>query len=117
MLDVNWGHCTNDSWCSFLDLNLANSYFDCLEGVYIIWHGGNNAKTVRVGQGIIRDRIAVHRDEDEILEYKNLDLFVTWAQVSKKDRGGVEKFLAEELNPLVGKMYPDVELIEINLPW
>jgi len=117
MLNVNWGHCTNNSWCNFLGLNLADSYFDGLEGVYIIWHGGNNAKTVRVGQGIIRDRITVHRGEAEILEYKNLGLFVTWAVVSKEKRDGIERFLAEELKPLVGEAYPDAEPIKVNLPW
>jgi hypothetical protein len=87
-----------------------------MEGVYIIWHGGDNGATVRVGQGIIRDRLKAHRDDPQINAYTNLGRFVTWASVSQDYRDGVEAFLAEKLNPMVGERFPTRTPIEVNWP-
>jgi hypothetical protein len=88
-----------------------------MEGVYIIWHGGNQPCTVRVGQGIIRDRIAQHRQDRDILAYQNLGLYVTWASVPGNQRDGVERYLGDQLSPKVGSRRPDVSPITVNLPW
>ncbi len=60
-LTLTWNHCKGDVWCGPFGVNLTHSHFDGLEGVYIIWHGGQNPTTVRVGQGIIRDRLDQHK--------------------------------------------------------
>jgi len=92
------------------------------EGVYIIWHDGtaqnNVAETVRIGQGIISQRIATHRNDDVITAYAvRGSLRVTWAAVAGRARRlGIERYLADELDPLVGE-YPDVRPIPVNLPW
>jgi len=88
-----------------------------MEGVYIIWHAGPNPATVRVGQGVIKDRLSFHRNDPEILAYKNFGLFATWASVSNENCDGVERYLAESLKPKVGTQFPDVYPIEVNLPW
>jgi len=88
-----------------------------MEGVYIIWHGGQDPATVRVGQGFISDRIKAHREDPDILAYKEYTLFVTWARVEKNYRDGIERYLTETLNPKVGSHFPDVYPIEVNPPW
>lgn len=116
-ITVNWIKCDGGSWCTLLNVNLNHDHFDGMEGVYIVWHGGDNPATVRVGQGVIRDRIREHRDDDEVLQYSHLTLYVTWASVSAGNRDGVERYLAENLNPKVGHRFPQVRPIRVNFPW
>lgn len=110
-MQVVWVNCTDGNWCSFNNVNLANEHFNNMLGVYIIW---SNQNVVRVGSGIIRDRIADHRQNHEITRYPNLK--VTWARVSEVNMQGVETFLANTYNPLVGERFPDVRPIQVNLP-
>lgn len=113
MINVSWIKCVKDSWCSFRNVDLEDEHFDDMEGVYVIWQG--NGPVVRIGQGVIRDRIASHRDDDEINVYKNL--YVVWARVEKKYRDGVERYLGDRLEPEVSSTFPDIEPIKANLPW
>ena len=49
-MQVNWNKCgdQNPQWCNLLTLDLPqHSHFrNLLEGVYIIWHGGQTPWTV-----------------------------------------------------------------------
>ncbi|HPG12569.1 MAG TPA: hypothetical protein PLU37_13640 [Chitinophagaceae bacterium] len=111
-LTVAWGTCGDDShWCDFLNLDLSTDHFKELKGVYII---GNADGVVRVGSGIIKDRITAHRNDKEITAYKNLK--ITWAQVNANQMEGVEKFLADHYDPKVGERFPDRTPISVNLP-
>jgi hypothetical protein len=114
-MNVTWGTCgENGSWCKFQIVNLAHPNFNGKEGVYIIWQG--KGPVIRVGQGVIRDRLIEHRTNNEINSFDNL--YVTWASITNQsDRDGVENFLANRLNPRVGERIPNVAPIEINLPW
>ena len=116
-MGVSWNKCDGDKWCPLDTVNLEHSHFDGMEGVYIIWHGGQSPKTVRVGQGIIRDRLTAHRNDQQIQAYSNLGLFVTWSAVAAADRDGVEAYLAAQLNPLVGERFPQRRPVAVNLPW
>lgn len=116
-LTVSWNQCQGDVWCNLINVNLNHAHFDDLEGVYIIWHGGKNAATVRVGQGFIRDRLDAHRQDQDVLAYQQHTLFVTWARVATNQQDGIERYLAEILNPKVGSRFPEVTPIEVNLPW
>ena len=97
----------------FQNVDLSHSHFNDMEGVYIIWQG--NGPIVRVGQGIVKNRIASHRNDREVTAYGNL--YVTWAKVPAVYRDGVERYLANRLNPRVGDAFPDVDPIAVNLPW
>ena len=116
-MNLNWIKCEGDAWCSLLNVNLSHSHFANLRGVYIIWHGGGQPWTVYVGRGVIADRLMQHRQNDDILRFSHYGLFVTWAQVDEYSQRGVERFLAERLNPRVGDRYPDDRAIVVNLPW
>ncbi|MCK4357411.1 MAG: hypothetical protein KAW92_01465 [Candidatus Cloacimonetes bacterium] len=116
-MQLNWMKCQGDVWCKLNTVNLAHQHFDNMDGVYIIWHGGENAATVKVGQGNIRARLQDHRVDPSIQAYNDLGLFVTWAKVPSHQKDGVEAYLGEKLNPKVGDRFPDVEPIAVNLPW
>lgn len=113
ILALSWGTCGEDGhWCNFSNLNLTNDLFKDLKGVYIIWSG---KQVVRLGSGIIKDRIAAHRKDEKITAYANLK--VTWAKVNGNQMEGVEKYLADNLNPAVGEAFPDRTPIPVYLPW
>ncbi len=95
-MQVNWKKCGDDGhWCSLEDLDLES--LGDAAGVYIIWHEGNPARVVRVGQGDpIKDRLSAHRNDTKILAYKKSGkLRVTWASVASSSRHGVERYLAD----------------------
>jgi hypothetical protein len=97
-------------------VDLGHPHFSGLEGVYIIWRSADR-RVVRVGQGAIADRLSAHRADPLILAHGLTgELLVTWAQVSPLYRDGVERYLGEYYKPLVGKVFPDVRPILVNLP-
>ncbi len=116
-MNLTWNKCEGDKWCPFLTVNLDHAHFQSLEGVYVIWHGGQTPRTVYVGRGAVADRLKAHRLEQEILQYNPLGLFVTWARVDQASRDGVERFLAERLQPKIGTHSSLAASIQVNLPW
>lgn len=112
-----WNKCERDTWCPLLTLNLSHPVFDGLVGIYIIWHGGPNASTVRVGQGEIADRLKAHRLDPQILAYSPHGLFVTWAKVDRSQLNGIERYLGDTLKPKIGGRFPDAVPLSVNLPW
>lgn len=117
-MQLSWIKCVGDVWCNFLDLNLSHAHFESLQGIYIIWHGGQNPRVVYVGKGKISERLEYHRRRPEILKYSYLGLFVTWASVPSVSQEGVERYLANRFSPLIGERYPEsVNEVSVNLPW
>lgn len=111
---VSWIKNVADTWLPFETVNLEKV---TEIGVYVIWHGGDNPWTVRVGQGDIAARIYVHQSDPRILAFRARGpLFVTWAEVLRQaDRDGIERFLANHYSPLIGDAWPDVTPIPVNL--
>lgn len=117
MAQLNWVHCEG-GYCNLESLNLDHPHFNGREGVYVIWRGGQNPAVVRLGQGVIKDRIGKHRLDSKILQHKGTDrLYVTWAETTAGLRDGIEKFLANTLRPIVGDAFPLAQPIAVNLPW
>lgn len=110
-LNLKWVTLTNGNWCNLETVNLSNV---TAFGVYLIWN--TNKKAVRVGQGVIADRLSCHRQDREILRHKANGLYVTWASVPAQSADGVERYLYDQYNPLVGKRAPAVYPITVNLP-
>jgi hypothetical protein len=87
-------------------------------GVYIIWRSGETAWTVRVGQGDIAGMLSADRQDPNVLAFSSLSrLRVTWAEVPEANRNGMERYLVDQLHPLLGGRYPDAGAIPVNLPW
>lgn len=118
MYQLNWNKCQGDVWCSLLNVNLEHGHFNNMAGVYVIfWLAGPKPTVVRVGSGIIKDRLKAHREDAAILRYKDNGLAVTWAAVPPSMREGVERFVSDSVNPLVRERSPDVQPVSVNLPW
>jgi hypothetical protein len=116
-LQVQWGKCANDQWCALNLVDLSHPAFE-QGGVYVIWHGGSAPRVVRIGQAMtFRERLLEHRTDPAVQAYASNVLFVTWANLNKAYRDGVEVWLAGQYNPLVGSRFPDVEPIAVNGPW
>ena len=112
-MQLDWQKCQGDVWGTFMNVDLSHSHFDDMKGVYIIWQ--KSGPVVRVGQGVIRDRLAAHRNNEDITAPSSL--FVTWAPVNVAYRDGVERYLADTLKPVVGDAFPDADPIPVSLPW
>jgi hypothetical protein len=111
MLQVQWVKSQTGTWLPFETCGLPQA---TVEGVYVIWRGGNPSPVVRLGQGVIVDRIAKHRRDQAILAYRPFGLWVTWADVPAQFRDGVERYLADYYQPLIGDAYPNVPPIPVN---
>ena len=116
MITLKWLKCGDDGhWCQLERLNL-NTVTE--HGVYIIWNEGNPGQVVRVGQGDVADRLSAHSGDTHITKYAvNGTLRVTWASVPAHQRDGVERYLADKWNPLVGEAFPDVAPLAVNSPF
>ena len=117
-MQLNWIKCQGSVWCKLNSVNLDHEHFNNMRGVYIIWHGGTDPKVVYVGQGNIKERLEKHQSDSRIQGYDNLDLYVTWAAVLEEHRDGVESYLANTWNPIVGVDHPQTSPpIAVNSPW
>ena len=115
-MQVNWiKH--HSGWYRLDELDLNSSHLNHMIGVYVICYGGNNPRTVRVGQGFIGDRLQAHRNDFQVQAYDHLGLYVTWASIPANSLNGVEAFLAQHLRPLVGQNFPNALPVQVNLPW
>lgn len=103
----------NQVWCSFVDLDLKDCYFNGLMGVYHIF---TTTRVVYIGCGSIRDKIMEHRQDPRIICYLP-DLMVTWIKVSNKEKQlGILRFLLEQYELLVPVPIPKNEPIPVTLP-
>lgn len=116
-MTLSWNKCDGDNWCSFSRVNLYHAHFEKMEGVYVIWHAGQQPATVYVGQGRVADRLLRHRTDNRILLYSHYGLFVTWARVASLYRIRVERFLIDQLRPKVNDNLPSAEPLQVNFPW
>ena len=124
---LQWGYCWNENgekdWYRLSDLvqereDIFGEY-GWPRGVYVIWRGDQNRTVIRVGQGYISDRLAHHSTDPTILQYaQGYDLYASWVVISDlNDRDGVERYLGNTLDPLVGMRFPNVTPLVVNAPW
>lgn len=114
---AEWFKCSGDRWCNLLELNLEHGFFDGMKGIYIIWFGRERPTVLKVGKGVIRERLSEHRQDYVLASYSQYGIYVTWTKVEDKDREGVAKYLEETLKPLMGTRMHEVPSIKVNLPW
>ena len=114
MLNLSWAY---DQFGENLNPRTTNWNSVSAHGVYVLWVPGNvlaGPRYIRVGQGNIRDRVQAHLSDREIGRFT--DLRFSFAAVSVLQRDGVERYLADQLLPLVGDRFPDARAIPVNLP-
>ena len=115
-LPIYWNRCDGDVWGELYAVNLNDPHFDNLEGVYMVWLGGNKPAAICAGSGLIREKIAERRKAPELQALREKSLLVTWAKVDEGSRMGVERWLLENLRPKIANQIPDVLPQEVNLP-
>lgn len=117
MISVTWMKCGSDGhWCDLELLDLKS--ISAKTGAYVIWHEGNPARVVRIGQGDIAGRLGAHRQDPAILAYKKYGrLRVTWAAVPPHQLDGVERYLANTWPPLLGDAFPVAAPLAVNSPF
>jgi len=111
----------------FGGLNLEDKAFDNLSGVFCIFSTSTKFiptrrppvqpvyKTVYVGAGDIRKCITTLRRERSVKRHGPQS--VTWAEVPEALQARVTAYLADQLNPLEPHSNPEVEPLQVNLPY
>jgi hypothetical protein len=112
-LQLNWHVQPNGSWEPFASLDTGYFGWRDLYGVYVV---ASIDRVVRVGQGKIMPRLREHQNDAGICNPSFGFLWVTWADVGRMCVSGVERYLADELSPLIGDAFPDTHPIQVNLP-
>ena len=116
-LEVYWN---TFQWSLYGNSPLHFNIFGRPKGIYIIWYQNywGNPVTVRVGQGDIKARLSEHRLDPAIRKHAYNGLYVSWTPILfAYQRNGVERYLGNTLNPLVGSNYPVATPKQVNLPW
>lgn len=74
-------------------------------------------RAVRVGQtDELGGRLQEHADNPEIVEAAEGSPVVKWASTVLAPTDGIERYLFDELDPLVGHRAPEVPPVECDLP-
>ena len=115
-LPIYWNRCEGDVWGELFAINLNDPHFDDLQGVYMVWLGGNKPAAICAGSGLIREQLAERRAQPELQALRDKSLLVTWAKVDPLVSKGVERWLLENLRPKVANRIPDSLPVEVNLP-
>lgn len=97
----------------------VNKIKEDLKGVYIIWLINHNPpRALRLGQGEIKNRLKEHIQNKEILKYRiKFSIVFSYAKLSLNQCDNVERFLGDNLSPIVGDKFPDCEPRKVNLPY
>ena len=110
-ITVSWMKCTGNVWCTLEYINLQTVSGS---GVYVLWNG---TQTIYVGQGDISNRLSSHRNDNQIMRHNRPNkILATWAIVPANQQDGIERYLADRLNPVEGSHHPNVQPIPVNLP-
>jgi hypothetical protein len=119
-LTLEWMIGVDDNWMQLDSLDVSDTYFDRIYGVYIVWYGPNEkgaeGRVVCVGHGILRSKLANLQTDPVIARYSCRHLLVTWAAVDVHHCEHVEAYLIGMLNPLHAERHPNVMQTIVNLP-
>lgn len=93
-------------------------------GVYVIYQplsllGGHPYLYVGQGYGLggVGARLTAHARDPRISQYrKRGPIYVTWAVAPAFNLDGIERYLADTLQPLEGERHPNAWPIPVNLP-
>lgn len=115
MLSVAWTKCIGDAWCELEKVNVAASTGN---GTFIVWLGGERARTIRVGHGQISTVVRAQRHDMKVLTYRRMGtLYVTWALLPDYQSVGAALYLQQTLRPLLADRFDEAAVLDVNLPW
>ena len=121
MSDLHWVKSLENNWFDLarIDLQAMLRTPSRPQGIYIIWHGGEDPKIVRIGIGDVVRKLIAHRANPQITRYtKNGPLMVTWAvQPDPLRQAGIARYLTEQFYPLVRDVPIDMPAIAVRSPF
>jgi len=119
-LTLEWMIGVDDNWMQLDSLDLSDTYFDRISGVYIVWYGpdekGNEGRVVCAGHGVLRSKLENLKADPVVARYSRRRLLVTWAEVDSHHSEHVEAYLIGMLNPLHCERHPNIMQTIVNLP-
>jgi hypothetical protein len=115
--NLNWHKCPQNTWYRFLELSFEADFLAGLEGVYMIWHGGDHPAVVCVGQGNIKEELVKRQSDLEVLKFQDKGLFVSWAEVCSFYREGAQRYLMNLWQPKLSEAHLNFLPIKVNSPW
>lgn len=116
MMQLSWMKSIDGKWLNLSHLDLTHIH---ATGVYMIWHGGENPRIVRIGHGNIAGRLTAHKLNHQIMRYlTDGPLMVTWCELGDPvQREGVAHYLAKQFTPLVKDRPSDVMPMAARSPF
>lgn len=117
-LSLSWSRDQHGVWHTLDAFDISNVQG---RGVYIIWNN-LSGRVIKVGQGDIHSRLSAHRTDEQITKFQGFGqgvLLVTWATLgplAQVHLDRIERFLGDELRPLVGTYFPNADPLPVNLP-
>jgi type II secretory ATPase GspE/PulE/Tfp pilus assembly ATPase PilB-like protein len=115
-VNLYWNRCKTEVWGDLFTVDLANSHFDGLEGVFATWSGGASPAPLAVGHGNIREELEKLRFDSAMEQFRSIGVFVTWARANPALIEGIDCFLAQALQPKIDRAPAPAPIVEVNLP-
>ncbi len=102
-IDVEWVRNRNGKFHRLIHLDTLVEGLSGIGGVYVIWHSGVKPKWVYIDKAAdLAGAIDAALDNNEIMDYeKHGGLFVTWSPIKPEFRGGVLRYLHDNMDPEV----------------
>jgi hypothetical protein len=117
-MEVEWYKCQGNIWCELNKVDIYHKFLDGLSGIYIIWYGGKEDRTVlRIGLGNIRQELESNKNDIAIQAFSKYNLQVSWAEVPLLKKKNILVWLNQKLNPKFKDNLPSAKPVETNLPW
>lgn len=87
-------------------------------GVYLVWHLGSPPEWVTIGQAEdLGAALEGLRADPSLRPLEDLGgLYATWVELPRENRGGVVRYLADLLKPLVDGRRAHAPPIRVNIP-
>lgn len=102
-IDPEWVRNRNGKFHRLIHLDTVVEGLTNLGGVFVIWHSGVKPNWVFVDKATdLASAIDAALDNQEIMDYeKHGGLFVTWSPIKPEFRGGVLRYLHDNMKPEV----------------
>jgi hypothetical protein len=89
-----------------------------LYGVFVVYHDRDPHRPLLIGKGEIRRYLQILANDPEIAAFSVLGLLrATWAAVPEQYAAGVERYIVEQLDPMIRQnLIGSAARVPVNLP-
>lgn len=108
VIPLYWNRCEGGAWGELFAVDFDDPHFDKLQGVFVVWQGGDKPAAIRVGGGALREGLKAVKADPAVEPFRGNTLLVSWAKADPAVLPGMEKYLHEALKPKTGGPPPTV---------